>query len=139
MSLPFPKLGEIVRYPGRLAFREAPSYQTVTLPVPPSANRYWRVFRGRAVKSQEARDYIALVWVLARQQKARIIRAAEVAIEVRWTRKARRGDLDNRLKCLLDALKGLAWADDRQIAEIHATRSQGPVDSIVVSWREVGA
>jgi Holliday junction resolvase RusA-like endonuclease len=35
---------------------------------------------------------------------------------------SRRGDLDNRLKILLDALNGLAWLDDAQIVELYARR-----------------
>lgn len=33
----------------------------LTLPEPPSTNRYWRVWRNRAVKSSEATAYIATV------------------------------------------------------------------------------
>ena len=33
-----------------------------------------------------------------------------------------RGDLDNRLKVLLDALEGIAYADDRQVYELYAIR-----------------
>ena len=34
----------------------------------------------------------------------------------------RRGDLDNRLKPVLDALQGVAYSDDRQIVAINAVR-----------------
>ena len=33
-----------------------------------------------------------------------------------------RGDLDNYVKLVSDALNGLAWKDDRQVTEIHAKR-----------------
>jgi crossover junction endodeoxyribonuclease RusA len=115
---------------------KAGTVQRIDLPVPPSANVYWKCWRGRMVKSKEAREYATEAWRLAREQGAKPVRApAEVAITVAWTRKAKRGDLDNRLKCLLDALKGLAWDDDKQVVSINATRSEGPVDSIVVTWR----
>ena len=38
------------------------------LPMPPSANRIWRVCRGRIVLSEEARAYKAKVRLLARVQ-----------------------------------------------------------------------
>jgi len=37
-------------------------------------------------------------------------------------RRAKRGDLDNRVKILLDALAGTLFRNDRQIATIHAQR-----------------
>jgi crossover junction endodeoxyribonuclease RusA len=119
---------------GVVVYQE-PDVQRIQLPAPPTANLYWRVFRGRVVKSKAAREYGATVWKAARQQKARAIKApAEVCISITWTRSAKRGDLDNRLKVVIDALKGLAWSDDKQIRSIHAERSEGSCDSLVVSW-----
>ena len=45
-----------------------------------------------------------------------------VTLTVTWFRKIRRGDLDNRLKVLLDALNGVLYVDDDQVVEIHAFR-----------------
>ena len=40
-----------------------------------------------------------------------------------WVSDRRRRDIDNLLKLVLDALnKGVAWHDDFQVVEIHATR-----------------
>lgn len=95
----------------------------VTLPYPPSANRYWRAFRGRTVLSAEAKAY--------KKQVAAILAAAghkPVAGPVAYTahlyRPLRSGDLDNRLKVLGDALTGFAWLDDKQVEEIHAYRHE---------------
>lgn len=98
----------------------------LTLPYPPTANKYWRVFRGRAVKSAEAREY---------QRQARLLFMVEhcarsvclsgpVAVYVKAYRPRKLGDLDNTLKVALDALKGLAFEDDSQIVAINAERHE---------------
>lgn len=97
----------------------------VTLPMPPSANRYWRTSRdGRVYVSDEAKTY---------KSRVRLDTAAEplegdLTITVKVYRAQKTGDLDNRLKVLFDALKGLAFSDDRQIAEIHAYRFEDKRD-----------
>jgi crossover junction endodeoxyribonuclease RusA len=87
-----------------------------TLPYPPSANRYWRVWRGRAVKSDEARAYQLQVQVLV--PRAPLTGPVRVGVSAFRPRKS--GDLDNLLKVALDALKGRAFVDDKQVVEIHA-------------------
>lgn len=102
----------------------------VTLPYPPSANRYWRVWRGRAVKSTEARKYqqdVKASWLTTRAPAT-----GPVAVTLRVFRPARRGDLDNTIKVLLDALKGLAFVDDSQVVELHASRYEDKADPRVV-------
>lgn len=89
-------------------------------PVPPSANRYWRHYRGRVVTSAEAQSYKQSVAMLARCDGVRPL-SGPVAIQVAVYRERRSGDLDNRLKVLLDALQGVFYVNDAQIVEIHAT------------------
>jgi len=94
------------------------------LPSPPSANRYWRVPKalGRPILSREARDYCARVKALAFAQGARSPLTGEVAVSIVWTRERRSGDLDGRLKIVLDALQGAAYVNDSQIVAIDARR-----------------
>ena len=89
------------------------------LPYPPSANRYWRNFRGRMVRSAEARAYIASVHKLLGHLRPT---KDDVAVELEVIRPARRGDLDNRVKIVLDALAGPLYENDAQVVEIHAWR-----------------
>lgn len=112
---------------------------TVTLPLCPSSNRYWRVYRGRAVKSQAARDYAAVVQVLARAAGLVKVPAPwKVRLVIWWQRRERRGDLDNRLKVVLDALQGVAFDNDNQVTELHAFLSDGYVENrLVVTVRRV--
>lgn len=113
----------------------------ITLPLPPSANNYWRVFRGVTVVSPEARTYKANVKFRAMQQAAdgRVCPlAGEVVANVVVYRKRRVGDLDNFLKVLLDSLKGVAFEDDSQVVEIHARREDDPSNPrVVVQVEEV--
>jgi crossover junction endodeoxyribonuclease RusA len=90
--------------PGRAALR-------LTLPYPPSGNDRWNAVSGRYVESREARDYRERV---NKQLKCRPLEGALVVSGVIY-RPTRRGDLDNRLKTLLDALQGVAYRDDGQI------------------------
>jgi len=97
----------------------------ITLPHPPSSNRYWRVWNGRAVKGKEARDYQALIKVLAHNAGMRPVEG-EVAMTVTWFRARRAGDLSNRIKVLEDALNGIAYVDDKQVVEMHYYRQDDP-------------
>ena len=94
---------------------------TITLPIPPSANRYWRTFRGRTVVSAEAKAYKEAAAWMAKAAGAEIIDGG-VAVTMRVYRPAKRGDTDNFLKVTLDSLNGIAYSDDSQIVEIHAYR-----------------
>jgi len=91
-------------------------HQQLTLPYPPSANRYWRMFRGRMVKSSQARSY-------QEEVKATVtgdLLPGDVGLTLMVYRPKRIGDLDNTLKVLIDALKTIVYNDDSQVKEIHA-------------------
>ena len=93
---------------------------TFTLPCPPSANRYWRIFGGRAVLSKEARLFKKKVAVLLHAKVKRL--DGPVSVTVSWYRARKSGDLDNILKATLDSLKMIAFRDDKQVTAIHAYR-----------------
>lgn len=100
---------------------------TLHLPEPPSGNRYWRHVGARVLLSAEARAYRQAVANAALLSRVRPL-AADVpcAVTLRWYRGRRAGDLDNRVKQLLDSLCGVAYADDRQVVELHAYRADDP-------------
>lgn len=93
----------------------------LTLPVPPSANIYWRYERGYVHRSEEARAYRAIVGWLCLEQHMQPV-TGNVCISLDVYRPAKRGDLDNYLKVCIDSLIGHAYADDKQVVEIHAMR-----------------
>lgn len=93
------------------------------LPFPPSANRYWRHDRGHIHRSDEANAYInAVGWLCKERELAPV--SGDVVLTIDIYRPAKRGDLDNTLKVLIDALRGFAYVDDKQVAEIHAKRHE---------------
>jgi crossover junction endodeoxyribonuclease RusA len=95
---------------------------TLVLPYPSSANRYWRSVPGRGVLlSAEARRYKEEAGMMALAAGVRPV-DGPVALTVTLYRPAKRGDLDNRIKVLLDALNGIAYRDDSQVVELHAYR-----------------
>ena len=91
----------------------------LTLPYPPSANRYWRYVRNHPVVSADAKAYRDGAGMLARHQGMAPF-TGPVALHIDLYRPRCSGDLDNRIKILADALKGVAYNDDDQIVEIHA-------------------
>ena len=92
---------------------------TYTLPLPPSANRYWRMFRGRVITSSEAQNYRAAVAALLYQYHVEPLTGA-VCVSISVYRQRKAGDLDNRIKIVLDALQGICYIDDKQVTELHA-------------------
>ena len=93
----------------------------LTLPPPISANRYWRTFRNRTVVSAEAKTYKTTVGWIARAAIDEPLQG-DLCVTLRVYRKAKRGDLDNYNKVLLDSLSGIAYTDDSQVTELHAYR-----------------
>lgn len=104
----------------------------LTLPLPPSANDYWRSFRGRVVVSRQARGYKADVKFRAMQDHSLDPIEGPVVVNLVVYRKRRIGDLDNFQKVLLDSLRGVAFHDDSQVVEIHARREDDPTNPRVV-------
>lgn len=100
----------------------------LTLPEPPSANRIWRNGRGRTYTSQAAKEFKAAVYAeCLRQRITKVVFGAgvPVALTLRWYRQRKAGDTSNRIKVVEDALNGLVWADDKQVAELHVYRIDG--------------
>ena len=93
---------------------------TLELPYPPSANRYWRNFRGRTVISAEAQAYRDVVNILARRQYQGNPTESPVAVSMIIRRPARRRDLDNHFKVMLDALQNIIYVNDGQIFRLNA-------------------
>jgi crossover junction endodeoxyribonuclease RusA len=101
----------------------APTRATLTLPEPPSANRWWRmvVIKGQArmLVSSEAREYKARVAQLGSRQQ---LPDGPVKLTIDWYRERKSGDLDKRIGVLLDALQGVLYANDSQVVELIARR-----------------
>lgn len=98
--------------------------QSVTLPYPPSANRYWRIFRGRAVHSKAATDYRKAVADILSKQPVNYQVSLSVILHPKQNQDGSDCkviiDLDNCLKVTLDALQGLAYHNDNQVRHITA-------------------
>lgn len=108
------------------------SYINLTLPYPPTANNYWRMGNNRIHRTKEATTYINQVQKACSDAHLPEPLKGEIKVTVEVYRPAKRGDLDNSLKVLLDSLRGCAYDDDRQIVEIHAHRHDNPADPCVV-------
>lgn len=106
----------------------------VRLPYPISANRYWRTFRNMTVVSKEAQAYkqeVAQRALAAGMARSGRMCALEVVLHPKLTKKREASlvclDLDNCLKVTLDALKGVAYIDDKQVRRIAASYGE-PVE-----------
>src|SRR4051812_13122922 len=97
----------------------------LTLPYPPSVNLMYQTRkygngRGR-VLTQEGHQFKSDVAAIAMCSRAGYFEG-EVRVSANVYRARKCGDLDNRLKAVLDALTGVCWKDDDQVVEIHAYR-----------------
>ena len=107
----------------------------LNLPVPPSINSYWKPHRGGGIyKTQEAKRYSQGIANRLYAEGMRPL-VGDVRVDIDWFRvPARKGprDIDNILKCLLDALEGIAYRNDSQVTQIRATKHppRGPTSFI---------
>lgn len=78
---------------------------TVSLPYPPSTNRIWRQYQGRAIKSADYRRWLTDA-LIAIPSSARGKIKGRCSVEIRAERPDRRArDIDNICKPILDCLK----------------------------------
>lgn len=109
----------------------------LNLPMPPSANVYWRHTRtGRVYVSDEAIQYRAAMSVACHGLQPL---PGPVALRVEAYMPSIRRDLDNTLKVLCDALQGWLYDNDNQIQHIEitrhkATRKTARVEVEICSW-----
>lgn len=121
------------------------------LPYPISANRYWRNFRGRMIRSKEAEAYRGEVQEIAAECLTECLQgctSVRLVLHPRmpkdWARRLKkdphavltlaRVDLDNACKVALDALQGIAFNNDRQITSL-SIRLGHPVEGGGLSVR----
>ena len=94
---------------------------TLTLPWPPSVNKYWRTFQGRMIISAEGRSYRKAVadQVLIQRGAKHYTGKLRVVIEA-FRPDNRRRDLDNLLKAVLDGCTHAGvWEDDSNIVDLR--------------------
>ena len=110
----------------------------LTLNHPISANRYWRVYRNRVVKSAEARKYQQHVKTTAALQGIDVPLSGPVELRIEYYRAkpVRSFDLDNIQKVIIDALNGIAWVDDQQLTRIYTIAAgYRPGGALIVQWQ----
>lgn len=102
---------------------------TLTLPFPPSANRYWRRGRnGSIYVSKEAKEYKEAVKFSVREQLPAHssieipVFSGPVIVSIDAYMPQDNRDLGNTEKVLSDALQGILFEDDIQIHELHIYR-----------------
>ncbi len=113
----------------------------LTLPYPPSVNALYAWTRnGRALKPAHV-EFRVLVRLAVREAYGDVeLLEGPVTVHADAYRPRRRGDLDNVLKALLDALNGVVWRDDEQVVGLSANRFDAPRDPRVEVWvRPAGA
>lgn len=98
----------------------------LTLPWPPSNNRYYRHVDGRTLLSAEGRNFRRLVSLLVGQARARYAWTGSLEVAVAaFPPDKRRRDLDNVLKASLDALQYAGvYEDDSQIDSLSIYRAE---------------
>lgn len=86
----------------------------LTLPLPPSANRMWRKAGRKIYRHPDYNQFCDDVGKLCMTQRVTPI-AGNVTATMRFYFSRVNGDLDNRIKPLLDSLKVHAYEDDKQV------------------------
>jgi len=106
----------------------------LTLPYPPSSNRYWRMAGSRLYVSAEATAYRKQVNAIVSLLPIDYQRYGDIGIRLHFYRPRCSGDLDNRIKVVLDCLQGYLYADDKQVQKIIAERFEDKKSPRLEIW-----
>lgn len=95
----------------------------LTLPWPPSVNRYWRNVNGRTIMAADGRRYREEVLWKTGASSGSFTTPVSVVI-LAWYPDRRRRDIDNILKAPLDALTHAGiWSDDSLIESLSIRKA----------------
>jgi Holliday junction resolvase RusA-like endonuclease len=109
---------------------------TLSLPLPPSVNHAWQNVPGKGrVRSPEYRRWHKLAFdELCLQKPGKIV--GEFCAVINCGKINRRADIDNRIKPLLDLIKGTVIEDDSKCARVSAGWvSDVPAERVVMIIR----
>jgi len=105
--------------------------------IPPSVNHYWASRGKRRFLTKRAKEWKRLVRdEVKRQLPKHKPLTSRVAVRVTLCVRYRRGDVDNRLKAILDAFNGLVWVDDRQVDFLAIERRIDGSERVIVEVSE---
>ena len=113
---------------------------TLTLPVPPSVNKLYHTLRGgRVYKDAKAVTYGKVAATYAMANRIVPILSGDVELRITWHRAKKIGDVDNRLKVLIDSIKGgVCLGDDKQVRKLSIERVDGEkaagVELLILEW-----
>lgn len=94
----------------------------LTLPYPPSVNRYWRSVKGRVLISEAGRGYRESVRKVVGMPASKANCPMAVTVEA-WMPDRRRRDIDNLCKAILDSLTHAdVWEDDNLVDDLRIVR-----------------
>jgi Holliday junction resolvase RusA-like endonuclease len=100
----------------------------VNMPIEPVAKERPRsTAKGQTytpARTREAEKVIGTLLRAANRNSPPVDEPVGVALHFDCTSR-RRNDVDNLAKLVLDAANGIVWTDDRHVAELHVTRTQG--------------
>ena len=95
------------------------------LPYPPSVNHYYRHVGPRVLISREGRRYRELIVAKLKNERAEMFTGAVELLMELYPPDNRRRDVDNTLKCLLDAFShGGLYGDDSQIYKLTVIKRE---------------
>lgn len=94
----------------------------VTLPYPPSVNHmYTHTARG-VFMSEAGKAFKLEARCCVSHHEWRFLLGTPLAVTMHIYRPRKAGDIDNRVKLILDSMNDVLWVDDSQICELHVYR-----------------
>ena len=96
----------------------------INLPFPPTVNHIWKSSGHRRYLSKEYEAFLGMVAIIVKRERVTYYgtKRLAVAIKLHWPNK-RRGDIDNRVKAVLDSLaRCKVFEDDEQVDLLAVSR-----------------
>lgn len=107
--------------------------------LPPTINHYWGVQGKRHFVRKEGREWKKKVWATAKNKGIKMFnKNKKIVMSVFFLSPRNFGDLDNRLKPLLDSLEGVLFENDRQIRKFEVVEAKkAQKDLTIITLREL--